>query len=407
MELQLFGINHKTSNVFERENFIINESNQIILDDCFKKNFGDDINSFFGISTCNRTEIYLLGKADIAREALVLTIKELNIKNIQQDSYYFLDKEDAFIHMCKVASGIDSQVLGEQEIFGQFKKAIKVAKDLMILKPSLNYFCNKAFEIVKRVRTNTGIGLNSLSVSGLSLKLVKKIFEKPQLQNILIIGAGSLAHSIVENLYNNDVSNIRAINRSIRNIKVTDDYEIISSSLDNLHYELEKADIVISSASSEVPLIGKGAVESCLKARKNKPLLIIDLAVPRNVEEEVKFLEHCYLFTIDDIEKITQENYGQRTIEAEKAINMIVIDSQDAINEINDKFIKDNLQNQLHIFINSLSDEHKDELMNTKNTKKYLLNILDEKKNKKFLIDLSVLNELESHIIKSMIKRQS
>ena len=407
MELQLFGINHKTSNVFERENFIINESNQIILDDCFKKNFGDDINSFFGISTCNRTEIYLLGKADIAREALDLTIKELNIKNIQQDSYYFLDKEDAFIHMCKVASGIDSQVLGEQEIFGQFKKAIKVAKDLMILKPSLNYFCNKAFEIVKRVRTNTGIGLNSLSVSGLSLKLVKKIFEKPQLQNILIIGAGSLAHSIVENLYNNDVSNIRAINRSIRNIKVTDDYEIISSSLDNLHYELEKADIVISSASSQVPLIGKGAVESCLKARKNKPLLIIDLAVPRNVEEEVKFLEHCYLFTIDDIEKITQENYGQRTIEAEKAINMIVIDSQDAINEINDKFIKDNLQNQLYIFINSLSDKHKDELMNTKNTKKYLLNILDEKKNKKFSIDLSVLNELESHIIKSMIKRQS
>ena len=407
MELQLFGINHKTSNVFERENFIINESSQIILDDCFKKNFGDDINSFFGISTCNRTEIYLLGKADIAREALDLTIKELNIKNIQQDSYYFLDKEDAFIHMCKVASGIDSQVLGEQEIFGQFKKAIKVAKDLMILKPSLNYFCNKAFEIVKRVRTNTGIGLNSLSVSGLSLKLVKKIFEKPQSQNILIIGAGSMAHSIVESLYNSDICSIRAINRSIRNIKVTDDYEIISSSLDNLHYELEKADIVISSASSEVPLIGKGAVESCLKARKNKPLLIIDLAVPRNVEDEVKFLEHCYLFTIDDIEKITQENYGQRTIEAEKAINMIVIDSQDAINEINDKFMKDNLQNQLHILINSLSDEDKDELINTKNTKKYLLNILDEKKNKKFLIDLSVLNELESHIIKSMIKRQS
>ena len=407
MELQLFGINHKTSNVFERENFIINESSQIILDDCFKKNFGDDINSFFGISTCNRTEIYLLGKANIAREALDLTIKELNIKNIQQDSYYFLDKEDAFIHMCKVASGIDSQVLGEQEIFGQFKKAIKVAKDLMILKPNLNYFCNKAFEIVKRVRTNTGIGLNSLSVSGLSLKLVKKIFEKPQSQNILIIGAGSLAHSIVENLYNSDICSIRAINRSIRNIKVTDDYEIISSSLDNLHYELEKADIVISSASSEVPFIGKGAIESCLKARKNKPLLIIDLAVPRNVEEEVKFLEHCYLFTIDDIEKITQEKYGQRTIEAEKAINMIVIDSQDAINEINDKFIKDNLQNQLHIFINSLSNEDKDELMNTKNTKKYLLNILDEKKNKKFLIDLSVLNELESHIIKSMIKRQS
>ena len=156
----------------------------------------------------------------ITSDALDYAMETLNIKNIQQDSYYFLDKEDAFIHMCKVASGIDSQVLGEQEIFGQFKKAIKVAKDLMILKPNLNYFCNKAFEIVKRVRTNTGIGLNSLSVSGLSLKLVKKIFEKPQSQNILIIGAGSLAHSIVENLYNNDVSKIANIAVPIETEKI-------------------------------------------------------------------------------------------------------------------------------------------------------------------------------------------
>ena len=133
MELQLFGINHKTSNVAEREKFIINESNQILLDSHLKKIFHDDLESFFGISTCNRTEIYLVGKSGISEQVFYEILKKLNIYDISRDSFYFLSNHDALVHMCKVASGIDSQVLGEQEILGQFKTAVKNAKEYKII----------------------------------------------------------------------------------------------------------------------------------------------------------------------------------------------------------------------------------------------------------------------------------
>ena len=177
MELQLFGINHKTSNVSEREQFIINESNQILLNTFLKEKFKEKIDSFFGVSTCNRTEVYLLADSGLASEILLETLIFFEINHIQKESFYILDNQDALIHMCKVASGIDSQVLGEQEIFGQFKKAIEVARHTDIAKPSLLSYTKKVIEIVKKVRTKTNIGLNPLSVSGLSLNLVKNILK--------------------------------------------------------------------------------------------------------------------------------------------------------------------------------------------------------------------------------------
>ena len=136
MELQLFGINHKTSNVSEREQFIINESSQILLNTFLKEKFKEKIDSF-GVSTCNRTEVYFLADSGLVNEILHETLIFFEINHIKKESFYILDNQDALIHMCKVASGIDSQVLGEQEIFGQFKKAIEAARDVDIAKPSL------------------------------------------------------------------------------------------------------------------------------------------------------------------------------------------------------------------------------------------------------------------------------
>ena len=283
MELQLFGINHKTSNVSEREQFIINESNQILLNTFLKEKFKEKIDSFFGVSTCNRTEVYLLADSGLVSKILLETLIFFEINHIQKESFYILDNQDALIHMCKVASGIDSQVLGEQEIFGQFKKAIEVARHADIAKPSLLSYTKKVIEIVKKVRTQTNIGLNPLSVSGLSLNLVKNIFEEPQNQNVLILGAGSLAHAIIDDLIKKGITNIRAVNRSKKIIKINNDHEIVPSSLNTLHRELEFADIVIASATADLPLIGKGSIENALKVRRNKPMLLIDLAVPRNI----------------------------------------------------------------------------------------------------------------------------
>ena len=405
MELQLFGINHKTSDVSEREKFIINESNQILLDSHLKKVFNKKLESFFGISTCNRTEFYFVGDSEMSSQVFHEVMAILEVESINMDSFYFLDNHDALVHMSKVASGIDSQVLGEQEILGQFKSALRKAKDINILSGKLLDLSNKVLEISKKARTQTDIGLNSLSVSGLALKLVKSIFEEPAEQNVLIVGAGSLAQSVMNNLYKKRINKIKSVNRSVKKNELDNNYEIISLSLDALHDELELADIVIASSVTELPIIGKGAVENALSKRKNKPMLLIDLGVPRNIEDEIRSIEQVYLFSIDDIEKITQENYGQRSIEAEKAMNIIVLESQAAIDSSSIKESKDRINLQLEQFLSNLSSN---EIMQFKDSKDFsglvnsvkTMNIDDIEFN-----NFEEIKKLDDHIIESMIKR--
>ena len=369
-----------------------------------KKIFKDDIESFFGISTCNRTELYFVGKKDISKNVLNETLKALQVNNISDDSFYFLSGHDALVHMSKVASGIDSQVLGEQEIFGQFKTAYKKAKDIGIVGRELIYLSEKVIEISKKARTQTKIGLNSLSVSGLALKLVNNIFENPQDQNVLVVGAGSLAQNVIKRLYEKGIDKIKSINRSIKKIKLNDSYEIFSGSLESLHNELEHTDIVIASSTTELPIIGKGAVENALRTRKNKPMLLIDLGVPRNIEEEIKNIEQAYLFSIDDIEKITQENIGQRTIEAEKALNIIVLEAQSALDGHYQKISKDNVNNQLESFLNCLSDN---EIVQFKQSNDYSELVKAIKTMDVDNVNLNNFQEIKNfddHIIESMIK---
>jgi len=405
MELQLFGINHKTSNVSEREKFIINESNQILLDIHLKEVFKDSIESFYGISTCNRTELYLFGAKNISKDILPEVLNALNIKDISNESFYFLSGHDALVHMCKVASGIDSQVLGEQEIFGQFKIAYKKATDINIVGKNLSYLSEKAIQISKKARSETNIGLNSLSVSGLALKLVRNIFENPHEQNVLVVGAGSLAQNVIESLYKSGINKIKSVNRTIRKIKLHNSYEIVSASLDALHDQLENADIVIASASTELPLIGKGAIENALQIRRNKPMLLIDLGVPRNIEEEIRNIEQAYLFSIDDIEKITQENFGQRTIEAEKAMNIIVLEAQEALDSYFQKSSKDDINTQLETFLLGLSDQELDQFKISKDFSELVKAIKTMTVEDSALNNFQDIKNIEDHVITSMIKR--
>ena len=405
MELQLFGINHKTSDVSEREKFIINESNQILLDNHLKNAFSNKLESFFGISTCNRTEFYFVGDQNLSPKVFEEVMTVLTNEEMDKESFYFLNGHDAIVHMCKVASGIDSQVLGEQEILGQFKKALKKAKEINIVNGKLLKLSNKVLEISKKARTKTNIGLNSLSVSGLAYKLVKNIFEEPKHQNILIVGAGSLAHSVMDNLYKNGIKRIKSVNRSVKTIKLDDDYEIISSSLDSLHDELKLADIVIASSATDLPLIGKGAVENALKIRRNKPILLIDLGVPRNIEDEIRNIEQAYLFSIDDIEKITQDNYGQRSIEAEKAMNIIVLEAQAALDEFSLKDTKDKINLQLAEFLNSLSADEIKQFKDSKDFSELISSIKTLNIESIELNNFEEIKKLDDHIIKSMIKR--
>jgi glutamyl-tRNA reductase len=267
-------------------------------------------------------------------------------------------------------------------------------------------YTDKAIEIVRKVRTYTKIGVNPLSISGLSLKLIKNIFENPSEQKILVLGAGSLAQDVIKNLYNKGIKNITSVNRSVKEIHISDSYKILSSPLSNLHSSLEDVDIVIASSTTELPIIGKGAIENSLSKRGAKPLLLIDLAVPRNIEEEVKDIERVYLYSIDDIEKITQDNLGQRKIEAEKALNMIVRETGAVMLELRDIDFKSSLNKEIINLLASLSDKELASFRLEDNHKDLIINLL---KNNTFYDDsfksIKKINLVDKHIVNSMVKR--
>ena len=214
-----------------------------------------------------------------------------------------------------------------------------------------------------------------------------------------------MAHAIIDDLIKKGITNIRAVNRSKKIIKINDGHEIVPSCVITLHRELEFADIVIASATTDLPLIAKGSIEKALKVRRNKPMLLIDLAVPRNIEEEIKNIEQAYLFSIDDIEKITQDNYGQRVIEAEKALNIIVLESQDALKSIREKIAKDKIQIKLESFLDQLSDEEIKRFKSAEDLKQMIMNLSIIKYEDKSLDEVLDIKNIDNHVIESMFKR--
>ena len=380
-EIHLIGINHKTSKVSDRERFIIDDSNLIYLNDFLRLKLDKKISGFFGLSTCNRTEIYFYGEKGVENDVLKLTKEALNISDIPDKNFYIYDSLKALEHMCRVCCGIDSQVVGEQEIFGQFKNAYNSAKAFKIVGKELMIYVEKVFEIAKKVRTETKIGINPLSVSGLSFNLLKEIFENPENKQVLVIGGGDLAKSIIKNLFDKGLRSISAINRTIKEIKISEDFSIIPMPLNLVHRELVNADIIICSASSLTPIIGKGAVENALKNRGNKPMMIIDLAVPRNVEPEIKDLELVYLFSIDDIEKISQDNLEERLVEAGRGKEIIKYQALKSNKAIISKIEDDKFASEILKLLKYIDDKRIYEISNHNDINLEFLNFLENADN--------------------------
>ncbi len=380
-EIHLVGINYKTSKVSDRERFIVDDSNIIYLNDYLKSKLGKKISGFIGLSTCNRTEIYYYGDKGIDEDVLKLTKEALNISDIPDNNFYIYDGLKAFEHMCRVCCGIDSQVVGEQEIFGQFKNAYNSAKAFKIVGKELMIYVEKVFEITKKVRTDTNIGVNPLSVSGLSFNLVKEIFESPENKQVLVIGGGDLAKSIIKNLFEKGLRSISAINRTIKEIKISEDFSIIPMPLNLVHREIINADIIICSTSSLTPIIGKGAVENAFKNRGNRPMMIIDLAVPRNVEPEIEALELVYLFSIDDIEKISQDNLEERLVEAGRGKEIIKYQALKSNKTINTKIEDDKFISEILKLLKSIENKKISALSNCDDINLEFLNLLDNTNN--------------------------
>ena len=316
MQIQLIGLNHKTAPIKLREKLVFANDmlTQALLE--LKEKMSSDI---LILSTCNRTEIYQSAsdsKTLISWLAKFHNIKEMNLK----PHLYTFKNEAAFSHACRVAAGLDSMILGETQILGQMKQALKQSEFVGGQGKNIAIFFQKVFETAKLVRTKTGIGASSTTVASTILKVADKIYGKSNNVNILFVGAGEMTELCCKYFSANNKKKLTIANRSIKNgmalAKKVGGHPIL---IGDIHHTMHSFDIVISSTSSQLPIIGLGMIEKAIKLRKHKPMLLIDLAIPRDIEPEVAELDDIFLYTFDDLAKITEKNLKDREKETAKA----------------------------------------------------------------------------------------
>ncbi len=322
MKLTALGINHNsaTLDLRERVAFSPEQLVEALQEGCDRLKTDELVI----LSTCNRTEMFFTEKAnsEVALENALQWLAEyhkLDPELIRSSCYEYLG-EQALEHMIQVASGLDSMVLGEPQIFGQLKSAFAVAEEAGTVGSELVRLFPRVFAIAKRVRTDTAIGENPVSVAYAAVDLAGHIFTDLGNTRALLVGAGETIDLVARHLTEAGVSQVVVANRTLgRARELADRFGAEAVLLADIPEVLVNADIVISSTGSQLPILGKGAVEHALKQRKHRPILMIDLAVPRDIEAQVGDLKDAYLYSVDDLREIVEENLKTRQDEARKA----------------------------------------------------------------------------------------
>ena len=266
------------------------------------------------LSTCNRTEIYCAGE----RPALEPTIDWLAqaggvSASVLRSHAYTLEDGFAARHAFRVASGLDSMVLGEAQILGQLKDAVRAAEEAGALGTTLNQMFQRSFAVAKEVRTATEIGAHSISMSAAAVRLAGQLFEDLGQIRVLFVGAGEMIELAATHFAAKNPKAIAIANRTLeRGEKLASRFGGEVMRLADLPDRLHEFDAVVSSTASQLPIIGLGAVERALKARRHRPMFMVDLAVPRDIEPEVKALEDVYLYTVDDLAQVVQTGQAHR-----------------------------------------------------------------------------------------------
>ncbi len=274
------------------------------------------------LSTCNRTEIYATLAEGVDAQGLLQWLASYHQLPEQdlQACHYWLRGEDAIGHMMKVACGLDSLVLGEPQILGQMKSAYAVARNAETVRAGLHRAFQQVFAIAKRVRTETAIGENPVSVAYAAVSLAQQIFAELEQETALLIGAGETIELVARHLCEQGVKKLIVANRTLQRANdLASEFGAEAILLADIPQHLPRADIVISSTASQLPLLGKGAVETALKQRKHRPMFMVDIAVPRDIESQVGELDDVYLYTVDDLSEVIDENRKSREEAARKA----------------------------------------------------------------------------------------
>lgn len=266
------------------------------------------------LSTCNRTEIYCAG----AQHEIDTTVEWLAHSGgvnpaLLRSHAYTLQDAGVARHAFRVASGLDSMVLGEAQILGQLKDAVRVADEAGALGTTLNQLFQRSFAVAKEVRTSTEIGAHSISMSAAAVRLAGQLFEDLSQVRVLFVGAGEMIELAATHFAAKGPKSIAIANRTLeRGEKLAGRFGGEVMRLADLPARLHEFDVVVSSTASQLPIIGLGAVERALKARKHRPMFMVDLAVPRDIEPEVKALEDVYLYTVDDLANVVQTGHANR-----------------------------------------------------------------------------------------------
>lgn len=316
------GINHNTAPVALREQVAFApEACAEALQDLQARVQLDDVAI---LSTCNRTELYAFGER--GSDQLMLWLEQFHqlAPSALAGHSYLMHGEEVVRHMMRVACGLDSLVLGEPQILGQLKNARVVAREAGTLGPMLERLFQDCFKVAKAVRTQTAIGENPVSVAYAAVALARQIFADLTECSALLIGAGDTIELVARYLKEQGVSQLTVANRTLERARaLAEQADARAVMLAEVPGALEHADIVISSTASQLPILGKGAVERALKLRRHRPIFMVDIAVPRDIEPEVGDLDDIYLYGVDDLREVIEDNRRGRERAASQAEPLI------------------------------------------------------------------------------------
>ena len=324
MTLLALGLNHHTAPVEIRERAAIGENQLMGALRALQQL--DAVNEATIVSTCNRTEIYCGMRHTDSTPVLNWLHEYLDINKRQFVPHLFQHADQAVVkHLMRVCSGLDSLVLGEPQILGQIKQAYREATDAGAIGSELSTLFQSAFSVAKQVRTDTDIGANPVSVAFAAINLAKQIFADFSQHSALMIGAGDTIQLASRHLKSNHIGNVVIANRTVeRAATLAQEVDGQAIGLDQLTNALPQADIIISSTGAPMTLVSKADMEKAMRKRRYRPVLIVDIAVPRDVEAQVAEIDGIYLYTVDDLHSVIDEGLQNRQAAAKQAEEIVL-----------------------------------------------------------------------------------
>ena len=323
MALITVGVNHKTAPVAIRERVAFDSAH---LGDALRDlTQSSNMDEAAILSTCNRTELFCCGDSDDGHSVIDWFEHYHKLSDTEVRPYLYVHPDQSAVrHMLRVASGLDSLILGEPQILGQIKEAYARAVDAGTIGKFLSRLFQHTFSVAKQVRTDTAIGSSPVSVAFAAVSLARQIFSDLDRHTALLIGAGETIELAARHLHGSAIGRMIIANRTVeRAHALAAEFNGYAIALNEIPAHLAEADIVISSTGSPLPILGKGAAESAIKKRKHRPMLMIDIAVPRDIEPEVGNLRDVYLYTVDDLQEIIDEGLKSRQEAARQAEEII------------------------------------------------------------------------------------